>query len=192
MDPHGNRPRQVLNLQLGDDVPVSSYSQVPGTVLQADVTHLPQPKYPTYIPSSQTQAAPVHPYSIPAPQYNLPSVTGATISNQPRALAVGKGMELIAPAGSGSPLGSVTVQPSFAEDTGAEKSKQTDAEEGDDKKKDDEYHRKVSFYELFRYTSACDRILMFFAIICSMGNGGTSQSNCQIVLPHVSKVFTVW
>jgi hypothetical protein len=168
MKPTGNLPMQVLNLQLGEESRPSTYSNVPGTVIQADVTHmLPVPRYPTNIPPAHV--APVPTQQAWGPTYAAAMPSGPQFSKeQPRNVA----QNTAGVASSSRTLGQVSVQPSFAEEVAGEKTKETDMDEDEEKKKDEEYFRKVSFFELFRYTSACDRIIIFFAIICAIGNGG--------------------
>ncbi len=165
MKPGGNLPMQVLNLQLGEETTPSTYSHVPGTVIQADVTHmLPVPRYPTNVPPTQIIAPPAQQPAL-LPTYVAAMPSGPQVS---RSLA----QDTAGAASSTRTLGQVSVQPSFADEAAVEKTAQTDADEEEEKKKEDEYYRKVSFFELFRYTTACDRIIIFFAIICAMGNGG--------------------
>jgi hypothetical protein len=50
-----------------------------------------------------------------------------------------------------------------------------DEEEPKAKKKEDEYFRKVSFWELFRFATSGDKILIAIAVVCAMANGGELQ-----------------
>jgi hypothetical protein len=70
----------------------------------------------------------------------------------------------------------VQQQPSFADEASTRMTQPKDEEEDQKKKEEEDYYRKVSFLQLFRYTSISDRFLILLAAACASGNGGTRKA----------------
>jgi hypothetical protein len=67
------------------------------------------------------------------------------------------------------------LQPSFKDDVRVHQKEGEEEEEVSGKKKEDEYFRKVSFFELFRFATPGDKVLIAIAVVCAMANGGVNQ-----------------
>jgi hypothetical protein len=71
----------------------------------------------------------------------------------------------------------VQQQPSFIDEASTRVSQPTDDKEDEEKKEEEDYFRKVSFFQLFRFTTFTDKLLIIMAASCAAGNGGMTRNS---------------